>query len=78
MLDGSPVTIHLYVEDADAVFERATKAGAQVKMPLADQFWGDRYGVVVDPFGHNWSIASHVEDLSPQEMAERQSAAFKA
>ncbi len=77
-LGGSPVVIHLYVEDVDAVFDRATKAGAKVRMPLADQFWGDRYGLVVDPFGHLWSIATHVADLSPQELAERQAAAFKA
>jgi PhnB protein len=67
-LKGSPVTIHLYVEDADAVFERAVKAGAKVTMPLADQFWGDRYGKLEDPFGHHWSIATHVRDVSPEEM----------
>ena len=76
-LGGSPVTIHLYVEDVDAVFDRATKAGAKVTMPVADQFWGDRYGKLVDPFGHHWSIATHLEDLSPQELARRQAAAFK-
>ena len=76
-LGGSPVTIHLYVEDVDAVFERAMRAGAEVTMPVADQFWGDRYGKLVDPFGHHWSIATHVEDLSPQELARRQAAAFK-
>ena len=73
---SSPVTIHLYVEDADAAFERAVKAGAEVVMPLGDQFWGDRYGVVVDPFGHRWSIASRVEELSPAEMGERAKQAF--
>jgi PhnB protein len=70
-LKGSPVTIHLYVEDVDAVFARALRAGAKVKMPLMDMFWGDRYGQVVDPFGHAWSIATHKEDVSPEEMAKR-------
>jgi PhnB protein len=69
-LKGSPVTIHLYVEDADAFFKRAVDAGAKVTMPLAEQFWGDRYGKVEDPFGHQWSIATHVRDVSPQEMQE--------
>ena len=69
-LKGSPVTIHLYVEDADAFFKRAVDAGAKVTMPLADQFWGDRYGKVEDPFGHQWSIATHVRDVSPDEMQE--------
>ncbi len=65
---SSPVTIHIYTPDVDAAFDRATSAGAQVKMPLADQFWGDRYGVVTDPSGHQWSIAAHVKDLSPEEI----------
>jgi PhnB protein len=69
-LNGSPVTIHLYVEDADATFARAVGAGAQVTMPLADQFWGDRYGQVEDPFGHKWSIATHQRDVTPEEMQE--------
>jgi PhnB protein len=77
-LGGSPVTMHLYVADVDAVFDRATKAGAEVTMPVAGQFWGDRYGKLVDPFGHHWSIATHVEDLSPHELARRQAAAFQA
>jgi PhnB protein len=67
-LKGSPVTIHLYVENADAQFDRAIAAGAQVRMPLADMFWGDRYGVLEDPFGHRWSVAHHVRDVSPEEM----------
>lgn len=67
-LKGSPVTIHLQVEDADAVFARAMRAGATVTMPLADMFWGDRYGQVRDPFGHSWSIATHVRDLSPEQI----------
>ena len=69
-LKGSPVTIHLNVEDVDAFFKRAVDAGAKVTMPLADQFWGDRYGKVEDPFGHQWSIATHVRDVSPKEMQE--------
>ena len=67
-LKGSPVTIHLYVDDADAFVARAVQAGAKVTMPVADQFWGDRYGVIQDPFGHNWSVATHVRDVSPEEM----------
>lgn len=70
-LKGSPVVIHLYVEDADAAFNRAVKAGAKVKMPPMDMFWGDRYGQVTDPFGHVWSIATHREDVSPEEVARR-------
>jgi PhnB protein len=75
---SSPVTIHLYVTDADAAFNRAVEAGATVAMPLADQFWGDRYGKLVDPFGHHWSIAEHVEDLTPDQMKERMNAAMAA
>ena len=67
-LNGSPVTLHVYVPNVDQVFEQAVAAGATVKMPVADQFWGDRYGQVVDPFGHNWSIATHVKDMAPDEM----------
>ena len=67
-LKGSPVTIHLYVENADATFEQAVRAGAKVTMPLDDMFWGDRYGKVEDPFGHQWSIGTHVEDVTPEEM----------
>lgn len=69
-LGGSPVTLHLQVADADALFERAVAAGATVTMPLADMFWGDRYGIVSDPYGHNWSIATHIKDLSPEEIQE--------
>src|ERR1044071_9259602 len=60
---GTSVTLHLYVENADAWFDRAVKAGCTVKMPITDQFWGDRYGVTEDPFGHQWSIATHKQDL---------------
>jgi uncharacterized glyoxalase superfamily protein PhnB len=73
---SSPVTIHLYVTDADSTFGRAVEAGATVRMPLADMFWGDRYGQVVDPFGHHWSIAEHVEDVTPELMQERMAAMF--
>lgn len=68
-LKGSPVTIHLYVPDADEFAARAQKAGAKVTMPVADQFWGDRYGVLEDPYGHKWSVATHVRDVTEQEMA---------
>ena len=73
-LKGTPVTLHLQVEDADAAFARAMRAGAMVTMPLADMFWGDRYGRVTDPFGHSWSIATHVRDVSSDDMV----AAMKA
>jgi PhnB protein len=69
-LKGSPVTIHLMVEDADATFDRAVKAGATVTMPLADQFWGDRYGCLDDPYGHKWSVATHVRDVTPAEIQQ--------
>ncbi|MCP3920787.1 MAG: VOC family protein [bacterium] len=72
----SPVTVHLFVEDVDALFAQATQAGAKVVMPLADMFWGDRYGIVRDPFGHSWSIATHIEDVSPADMEARAAAAF--
>lgn len=75
-LGGSAVALHVYVQDADAAFERATSAGAEVTMPLGNQFWGDRYGKLKDPFGHEWSIASHVEDVSPAELKKRAAAAF--
>lgn len=67
-LKGSPVTIHLYVEDVDAVVARAVNAGAKLIWPVGDQFWGDRYGQIEDPSGHHWSIATHQRDPSPQEM----------
>ena len=70
-LKGSSANIHLWVEDCDAVFARAVGAGAKVAMPLTDQFWGDRYGMVSDPFGHIWAISTHKEDLTPEEMARR-------
>jgi uncharacterized glyoxalase superfamily protein PhnB len=67
---SSPVTIHLYVEDVDAMFERAVGAGAKVKMSPEDMFWGDRYGVIEDPFGHHWSVATHIRDMSPEEILQ--------
>ena len=68
---SSPVVVHVYVEDADAAFKRAVDAGATVKMPLMDAFWGDRYGQLVDPFGHHWSIATHKEDVTDEEIKKR-------
>jgi PhnB protein len=67
-LSSTPVTLHLYVEDVDSLYQQAVGAGAKVVMPLADQFWGDRYGVVQDPSGHRWALASHVRDMSPDQM----------
>jgi PhnB protein len=67
-LKGTPVYIHLYVEDADALWAQALAAGARPVMPLADMFWGDRYGQVEDPFGHRWSIATHKQDLTMAQM----------
>ncbi len=70
----SPVALHLYVNDADAAFQRAVEAGATVTMPLADMFWGDRFGKLADPFGHQWSIATHLEDLTDEQIKERMAA----
>jgi PhnB protein len=67
-LKGTPVTIHLYVPDTDAFYARAVAAGAKATMPPQDMFWGDRYGQVEDPFGHKWSIATHIRDVTPEEM----------
>jgi len=69
-LKGTPVMIHLYVEDADAAWSRALAAGATEVMPLADAFWGDRFGMLADPFGHRWSIATHQRDLTPEQIEE--------
>jgi uncharacterized glyoxalase superfamily protein PhnB len=69
-LKGSPVYIHLYVEDVDAFAAQAVAAGATVKLPVQDMFWGDRYGQLEDPFGHLWSVATHKRDMSPKEMQE--------
>ena len=70
-IGGSPVTLTLYVEDVDATFDRAVKQGASVLRPVEDQFYGDRTGMIEDPFGHRWSISTHVEDVEPEEMARR-------
>jgi PhnB protein len=69
-LQGSAVQIHLYVDDVDAFTARAVAAGATVTMPVADMFWGDRYGQLEDPFGHRWSVATHVRDVTPAQMKE--------
>ena len=72
---GTPVSLHLYVEDVDKVFNQAVAAGATVKRPLADQFYGDRTGGLADPYGHSWYVATHKEDLSPEEIKKRAAAA---
>jgi PhnB protein len=77
-LGGTSVSVHMYVEDVDAVVKQAIEAGATVTAEVADQFWGDRFGVVQDPFGHQWTISTHVEDVPPEEMAERAKAAMAA
>ncbi len=69
-LKGSPVTVHLYVDNADAMYEQAIAAGATSVMHMDDTFWGDRYGVIKDPFGHNWSMATHMRDVSEEEIRE--------
>jgi PhnB protein len=75
---GGATSSHMmYLEDVDAAFDKAVKAGCTVKVPLADQFWGDRYGVLTDPFGHQWSLGSHVEDLTAEELSKRSEAACK-
>lgn len=71
-----PLYMHIYVPDADATFNQAVAAGCQVTMPMGDQFWGDRYGQVRDPFGMFWAIGTHIEDLTPEEMQERQAKMF--
>jgi PhnB protein len=75
-LGGSPVVFNIQVDDVDSLWTRAVAAGARVTMPLADQFWGDRYGQVVDPFGHSWALLTHVEDVAPEELERRANAVF--
>jgi len=75
-LNGSPVTLHLYVEDVDVVFQSAVDSGAEALMHVQDMFWGDRYGMLQDPYGHRWSVASRIEDLSPEEVNQRAKAFF--
>ena len=77
-LGGTTAGVFLYVEDVDAVVKKAVDGGATVTMEVADQFWGDRFGSITDPFGHSWSIATHVEDVPPEEMAERAKTAMAA
>jgi PhnB protein len=73
-IGGTPVGICLYVENVDARFEQAVKAGAKIERPLQDQFYGDRSGTVIDPFGHKWTIATHIEDVSEEELSRRMAA----
>jgi PhnB protein len=75
-LGGTAVNILLYVNDVDQVFNQAVSAGAKVAMPLDDMFWGDRYGQVTDPFGHSWALATHIEDIPPEELQKRAQMAF--
>ena len=77
-IGGTSVSIILYVEDADTVVNRSVAAGATLVMPVADQFWGDRMGTILDPFGHKWSIATHTEDVSAEEIGKRAKALFGA
>jgi PhnB protein len=71
---GSPVTLHLYVDDVDAVFKRAVSAGAKERQPVENKFYGDRSGTIEDPFGHTWNLSTHIEDVSPEEMEKRMAA----
>jgi PhnB protein len=73
-IGGSPISLMLYVQDVDKVVDRAVKAGAKLERPVADQFYGDRNGTIQDPFGHIWTIATHKEDVSPEEMERRMAA----
>jgi PhnB protein len=75
-LEGSPVTLSLYVQNVDEVFDRAVDAGATVKEPVGDKFWGDRSGSLTDPFGHKWMLLTHIEDVPPDEMKKRAAEAF--
>jgi PhnB protein len=77
-LGGTSASVFMYVDDVDAVVKQAVDAGATITMEVADQFWGDRFGTITDPFGHVWSIATHVEDVPPEAMAERAKAAMEA
>ena len=74
--DSNPMYIHLYVPDADTIFNRAVTAGARVDIPIQDMFWGDRYGKLTDPFGQQWGIATHIEDVASEEMKRRQDRFF--
>jgi PhnB protein len=74
---GSPVSLHIYVQDVDATADRAVAAGATLKRPPKDEFWGDRMGTIIDPFGHVWLISTHMEDVAPDEMRRRAEAAMR-
>ena len=75
-VQGTPVTIHRYVENCDAAIKQAQDAGATVSMPAADMFWGSRYGVITDPLGHKWSLATHIKDVTPEQMQALMKEAF--
>jgi PhnB protein len=75
---ATTVTIHLFVDDVDARIQRAAAAGAKITLPPTDLFWGDRYGRILDPFGHSWSIATHVQDLTPEEIQRNMAGAFQS
>lgn len=75
-IGGTSVSIMLYVEDVDTIVKRAVAAGAKLLMPVEDQFWGDRMGTVADTFGHKWSVATHTEDVAPDEISKRAKALF--
>ena len=77
-LGGTGAGVFMYVDNVDAIVEKAVAKGANVTMEVADQFWGDRFGSITDPYGHSWSIATHVEDVPPEEIAERAKAAMAA
>ena len=77
-IGGSGASVHVYTDDVDGLFARAVEAGAKGTMPPANMFWGDRFAKIKDPYGHEWSIATHVEDVSPDEMPKRQAEAFAA
>ena len=77
-IGATSVTIHLFVDDVDAAIQRASAAGAKVTLPPTDMFWGDRYGRIIDPFGHSWSIATHGKDLTPEEIQQNMAEAFKS
>jgi len=77
-IGGTPVGINVYVDDVDATFAKALEHGAAETQPIADQFWGDRSGQFIDPFGHKWSVATHVEDVTPEEIARRANEMFGA
>ena len=77
-MGGSPASLWLYVEDCDALYNRAVAAGAKPSMPLSDMFWGDRFGAITDPFGYRWSLATHTEDLTPDEIQKREAEWLKS